>query len=140
MRAIVIADQQCFKRWASLEQAREERAVRIRRRDGLSFMITPEPILRSPLDIAGVDLGVTTEEIVAFIHELTETFLDRQTQLKTGRGWRRYGAAIPRSQHIRARPVTPTLPSRLRHGWLAGSLATYSPVTSVDDCPTRLAR
>jgi Antitoxin Phd_YefM, type II toxin-antitoxin system len=54
---------------ALLEQARKEGAVRIRRRDGQSFVITPEPISRSPLDIEGVDLAVTTEEIVAFIHE-----------------------------------------------------------------------
>jgi hypothetical protein len=58
------------QRFASLlEQARREGAVRIRRRDGQTFVITPEPSVRSPLDVEGVELAVTTEEIVAFIHE-----------------------------------------------------------------------
>lgn len=52
-----------------LEQARAEGAVRIRRRDGQSFILRPEGPTSSPLDVEGVDLGVTTEEIVAFVRE-----------------------------------------------------------------------
>ena len=52
-----------------LEQAKREGAVGIRRRDGTIFVIRPEPGAGSPLDVEGVDLGVTTEEIVGFIRE-----------------------------------------------------------------------
>lgn len=52
-----------------LNRARREGAVRIRRRDGQTFVIRPETPTTSPLDVKGVDLGVTTDEIVAFVRE-----------------------------------------------------------------------
>jgi uncharacterized protein (DUF362 family) len=52
-----------------LEQAKREGAVRIRRRDGQTFVLKPEQPSGSPLDVEGVELGVTTEEIVAFVRE-----------------------------------------------------------------------
>jgi uncharacterized protein (DUF362 family) len=52
-----------------LEQAKREGAVRIRRRDGQTFVLKPETVSGSPLDVEGVDLGMTTEEIVAFVRE-----------------------------------------------------------------------
>ena len=52
-----------------LEQARREGAVRIRRRDGQTFIIRPEQQTGSPLDVEGVDLNITADEIVAFVHE-----------------------------------------------------------------------
>jgi antitoxin Phd len=52
-----------------LDQATREGAVRIRRRDGRTFIIRPERLNRSPLEVEGVDLGVTTNEIVDFIRE-----------------------------------------------------------------------
>ena len=52
-----------------LDEASKEGAVRIRRRDGRTFVIQPESSNKSPLDIEGVDLGVTTDEIVAFVRE-----------------------------------------------------------------------
>ncbi|HEV2146878.1 MAG TPA: type II toxin-antitoxin system Phd/YefM family antitoxin [Longimicrobiaceae bacterium] len=52
-----------------LEQARKEGAVRIRRRDGESFVLKPEASTGSPLDVDGIDLDVTTDEIVAFVRE-----------------------------------------------------------------------
>jgi hypothetical protein len=52
-----------------LEEARREGSVRIRRRDGQAFVIVPERPKRSPLDVEGVELSLTAEEIVAFIHE-----------------------------------------------------------------------
>ena len=52
-----------------LEQARTEGAVRIRRQDGQSFVLTPERPSGSPLDVEGIDLDLTTDEIVAFVRE-----------------------------------------------------------------------
>lgn len=52
-----------------LEQARREGGVRIRRRDGQSFILRPEPETGSPLDVEGVDIDVTSDEIVAFVRE-----------------------------------------------------------------------
>ncbi len=57
-----------------LEVAQRDGAVRIRRRDGRSFVLQPEPADSSPLDVAGVDLGVTTEEIVTMIREGRERY------------------------------------------------------------------
>jgi hypothetical protein len=52
-----------------LEQAVEEGEVRIKRKDGQTFVIRHETRVGSPLDVAGMDLGVTTAEIVQFIQE-----------------------------------------------------------------------
>jgi hypothetical protein len=52
-----------------LEQAVEEGEVRIKRKDGQTFVIRPETRVGSPLDVEGMDLGVTTAEIVRFIQE-----------------------------------------------------------------------
>jgi hypothetical protein len=52
-----------------LEQARKDGAVRIRRRDGQTFVIHPESPAGSPLDVEGIGLSVTAEEIVGFVHE-----------------------------------------------------------------------
>ena len=52
-----------------LEQAAKEGEVRIRRKDGQTFVIRPESKSGSPLDIEGMDLGITTAEIVQCIRE-----------------------------------------------------------------------
>ena len=39
---------------AILEEAWRDGAVRIRRRDGQSFVLRPEPMAASPLDVEGV--------------------------------------------------------------------------------------
>ena len=57
-----------------LEAAQREGAVRIRRRDGQSFVLQPESSETSPLDVEGVDLGVTTDEIVSMIREGRERY------------------------------------------------------------------
>ncbi len=56
---------------AVLEQARRDGAVRIQRRDGQAFLLTPAPEKRSPLDVPGVTLSppITREEIVAAVRE-----------------------------------------------------------------------
>ncbi len=52
-----------------LEEAHREGAVGVRRKDGRMFVIRPELSNESPLDIKGMNLGVTTDEIVRFIRE-----------------------------------------------------------------------
>jgi hypothetical protein len=56
-----------------LERAKKEGGVRIRRRNGQLFVLKPERPAGSPLDVKGIDLGVTTDEIVAFIRESRKT-------------------------------------------------------------------
>ncbi len=55
-----------------LDQAAAEGEVRIKRKDGQLFVVKPQPRQESPLDVEGVDLGVTTDEIVDFIRESRE--------------------------------------------------------------------
>lgn len=52
-----------------LERAREQGEVRIRRTDGQVFVLRPEGERRSALDVAGINLDISTEEIVAFVRE-----------------------------------------------------------------------
>ena len=52
-----------------LEQARREGEVRIKRRDGQVFVIRPERRVGSPLDVPGVDIGISAEEIVRYVRE-----------------------------------------------------------------------
>ena len=55
-----------------LEQACRDGEVRIQRRDGQSSVLKREKPLTSPLDVCGVDLGITTDEIVDFVRESRE--------------------------------------------------------------------
>lgn len=43
--------------------------VKIRRDNGNVLVIRPEAKMASPLDVPGVDLGISTEDILACIHE-----------------------------------------------------------------------
>jgi prevent-host-death family protein len=52
-----------------LEEARRDGAVRIQRRDGQSFVLTPAAASTSPLDVEGIDLRITRDEIVSFVRE-----------------------------------------------------------------------
>jgi len=52
-----------------LEQAVREGEVRVKRKDGQMFVIKPERRLESPLDVEGLDLGLTAAEIVQFVRE-----------------------------------------------------------------------
>ena len=52
-----------------LEKASQDGAVRIRRRDGQVFVVMPEQTDESPLDVAGIDLGLTGKEIVGLVRE-----------------------------------------------------------------------
>jgi hypothetical protein len=61
---------------AILEQARRDGAVRIQRRDGQSFVLTPEPEKASPLDIPGIILSkaITREDILQSIQESRRSY------------------------------------------------------------------
>ena len=52
-----------------LDKATQEGEVRIKRKDGQVCVIRPEVKTDSPLDIEGIDLGITSSEIVQFIQE-----------------------------------------------------------------------
>ena len=52
-----------------LEQAAREGEVKIKRKDGQTFVIRPEKRAGSPLDVKGLDLGITAAEIVDFVQE-----------------------------------------------------------------------
>ena len=52
-----------------LDLAIREGEVRVKRKDGQTFVIKPEQQTGSPLDVEGVNLGITTTEIVQFIRE-----------------------------------------------------------------------
>ena len=57
-----------------LEQAARDGEVRIKRRDGRIFVISLQRRPDSPLDVPGVDLGVTTAEIVEALREGRERY------------------------------------------------------------------
>ena len=57
-----------------LEIAQRDGAVRIRRKDGRSFVLQPESSELSPLEVEGVDLGLTGTEIVEMIREGRERY------------------------------------------------------------------
>jgi len=54
-----------------LEEVARTGGVRIRREDGQSFLLTPA-FETSPLDIPGIDLRLTADEIVAAVREVRE--------------------------------------------------------------------
>ena len=54
---------------ALLDQALKEGEVRVKRRDGQVFAIKPETISGSPLDIEGMESGISAGEILEAIRE-----------------------------------------------------------------------
>ncbi len=54
---------------ALLDQAGRDGAVRIRRRDGQVFVLRPEPAKGSPLDVPGLTLGLSRDEIVDLVQQ-----------------------------------------------------------------------
>ena len=58
------------QRFASiLDRARRDGAVRIRRKDGSVFILRPEELSGSPLDVPPVQLKLTRDEIVEYVLE-----------------------------------------------------------------------
>jgi hypothetical protein len=68
--------QTCLETQANLsalhERARAEGENRIRRYDGQVFVLKVETSGRFALDAAGIDLDISTEEIVEFVRERRE--------------------------------------------------------------------
>ena len=52
-----------------LDAAHQDGAVRIRRRDGRTFVLQLETSKSSPSDVEGVDLGISTSDIVSLVRE-----------------------------------------------------------------------
>jgi len=52
-----------------LDEANKKGVVQINRRDGQSFLLKPVPITGSPLDIKGIDVDISTTEIIDIIRE-----------------------------------------------------------------------
>lgn len=57
-----------------LDQAVREGEVRIQRKDGKIFVIRVQPKEKSPLEVKGIDLGITTQDILEFIDEGRKSF------------------------------------------------------------------
>jgi PHD/YefM family antitoxin component YafN of YafNO toxin-antitoxin module len=57
---------------AVLEKAKKEGRVLIKRKDGSLFAIQPVSRQESPLDVDGVDLGLSAAEIVEIVREVRE--------------------------------------------------------------------
>lgn len=63
-----------------LDRAKEEGGVLITRRDGTVFEIHPVPKTEFPLDVEGIDLDLTAEEIVDIIRETREKKVDKEAE------------------------------------------------------------
>ena len=53
-----------------LEKARSEGKVLIKRKDGSVFVIQPVSNMESPLNVKGIDLGLSASEIVDIVREV----------------------------------------------------------------------
>ena len=56
-----------------LDSAKRSGKVLIRRKDGSTFSLSPEPQARSPLDVKGIKTDISTKEIVSFVRESRKT-------------------------------------------------------------------
>ena len=55
-----------------LDQADAGNDIRIRRRDGHEFTLRPVEKVTSPLDVKGVDLSLSAQEIVDILREVRD--------------------------------------------------------------------
>jgi len=55
-----------------LDKARAEGKVLIKRKDGSVYMIQPVSHKGSPLDVKGINIGISAEEIVDILREIRE--------------------------------------------------------------------
>jgi len=71
--AIVYTYSEARQKFAKvLEQASTEGEVLVRRKDGQVFIIRPVFEKKSPLDVAGIDLGISTPELIDIIRKSRE--------------------------------------------------------------------
>lgn len=73
-----------------LARAVDEGEVRVKRRDGQVFIVRPEEVRASPFDIDGMELNITTDEIVQYIAE------SRRYQLQEDEVLRRFDEMLVR--------------------------------------------
>ncbi len=55
-----------------LNKAKQEGEILIKRKDGTCFLIRPVLKNKSPLDIEGINLNISSEEIIDVIREIRE--------------------------------------------------------------------
>jgi len=55
-----------------LDQARKKGKIFIKRKDGSLFVIKPFAKSDSPLNVAGVDVGISKKEIIEYLREIRE--------------------------------------------------------------------
>ena len=64
---------QARQKFASiLDQARKKGKILIRRKDGSIFEIKPLTKTESPLDVSGIDIKISKEEIINYLKEIRE--------------------------------------------------------------------
>lgn len=80
-----------------LSHARHEGEVEIRRRDGQRFLIRPTKGARSPLDVPGVDAGLSRDEIVDLVRESRRS-TERLQRVKSSPDHRRQSTRKNRRQ------------------------------------------
>ena len=67
-----------------IEQAKAQGEVLIKRKDGSMFTIRPVPQMESSLDIEGIDLGLSADEIVGDVREIRERQQDQTIFFSVG--------------------------------------------------------
>ncbi|NVM25076.1 MAG: type II toxin-antitoxin system Phd/YefM family antitoxin [Desulfobacterales bacterium] len=55
-----------------LEKAKTDGRVLVKRKDGSLFAIQPVSKKESPLDVEGIDIGLSADEIVGIVREVRE--------------------------------------------------------------------
>lgn len=55
-----------------LEKARKEGEILIKRKDGSTFVVRPFRSSKSPLDVKGIDMNISSDEISDIIREVRE--------------------------------------------------------------------
>ena len=55
-----------------LEKAKQEGEVLIIRKDGSTFLLRPFDKTKSPLEVEGIDLNITSDEIIDILREVRE--------------------------------------------------------------------
>ncbi len=55
---------------AVLDKAKKEGKVLIKKRDGSSFILSPLPLAESPLNVKGINIDLTSQEIIDVLKEV----------------------------------------------------------------------